>query len=101
MEDTLGGRLAHARDSAGLSLEKVARAVGLHAATINYWEADRAEPSMQSVEALARVLNVSTLWLLTGFGDGPDDSGPEPMPLPLMSRAANRKVQRRPRQPRG
>ncbi len=101
MEDTLGGRLAHARDSAGLTLEKVARAMGLHAATINYWEADRAEPSTESIEGLAKVLRVSPLWLMTGFGDGPEDGEADPPPLPVMSKAVNRKVARRPRLPRG
>lgn len=97
MEDTLGGRLAHARDSAGLTLEKVARAMGLHAATINYWEADRAAPSTESIEGLAKVLKVSSLWLMTGFGHGPDDGEPDPLPLPMMSRATNRKVLKRSR----
>ena len=96
MEDTLGGRLAHARDSAGLTLEKVAREMNLHPATINYWEADRAAPSPESLERLAGVLGVSTLWLKTGFGNGPENHPlPEDVPAPVMSRAVNRKATRR------
>lgn len=86
MDDTLGGRMAHARDSAGLSLEKVARAMNLHAATINYWEADRAAPSRDAVEALAQVLHVSPLWLTTGFGSGPDEQAADPLAAGFRSR---------------
>ena len=97
MEDTLGGRLAHARDDAGMSLEKLARAVNMHPATINYWEADRAAPSAESLEALAKALNVSTLWLKTGFGNGPDEIRIEPMPIPAFSKRNRRKPPRLPK----
>lgn len=96
MEDTLGGRLAHARDSAGLTLEKVAREMNLHPATINYWEADRAAPSSDSLEKLAAILGVSALWLKTGFGNGPEDAiTSDDLPSPAVSRAITRRNFRR------
>ncbi len=94
LDDTLGGRLSHARDSAGLTLEALARGMNMHSATIRYWEADRAAPSLASVRKLAALLGVSTLWLLTGDGEGPGHGCPETALLPLISRDFSRKLNR-------
>ncbi|MBB4064891.1 helix-turn-helix domain-containing protein [Gellertiella hungarica] len=96
-DDTLGGRLSHARDCAGLTLEAVARGVDMHSATIRYWEADRAAPSLASIRKLAAILGVSQLWLLTGEGEGPGHGCPDTPILPLVSRDFSRKLHRRPR----
>nr|WP_316654257.1 helix-turn-helix transcriptional regulator [uncultured Gellertiella sp.] len=96
-DDTLGGRLTLARDYARMTLAMVARQMDVHAATLNYWEADRAAPNLQSLKKLAAILSVSPIWLLTGEGDGPGDHLAEPLTLPLVSRNAIRKVTRRPR----
>lgn len=94
LDNTLGGRLSHARDSAGMTLEAVARAMNMHSATIRYWEADRAEPSLGTLRRLAAVLGVSKLWLLTGDGEGPGHGCVETPILSLVSRDFSRKLQR-------
>lgn len=94
LDDTLGGRLSHARDSAGLTLEAVARAMNMHSATIRYWEADRAAPTHATVRKLAAVLGVSQLWLLTGDGEGPGHGCPDGPLLTLVSRDFSRKLHR-------
>lgn len=94
LDDTLGGRLSHARDAAGMTLEAVAREMNLHSATIRYWEADRAAPSHGALRKLAAILGVSQLWLLTGDGEGPGHGCPDTPLLPLVSRDFSRKLQR-------
>ncbi len=94
LDDTLGGRLSHARDARGMTLEAVAREMNMHSATIRYWEADRAAPSHGALRKLAAILGVSQLWLLTGDGEGPGHGCPEGNLLPLVSRDFSRKLHR-------
>lgn len=96
-EDTLGGRLTHARDAAALSLARVAKHMDIHPATLNYWEADRAAPALTTLRRLAAVLGVSPVWLLTGTGNGPGRKGIDHLPMQLMSRHVGRKTHRTPR----
>lgn len=96
-ENTLGGRLIHARDTAALSLAKVAKQMDIHPATLNYWEADRAAPALPTLRRLAAILGVSPVWLLTGCGEGPGDRNAEAVPLALVSRHVGRKAHRTPR----
>lgn len=78
--DTLGGRISRARDALGLSVSLVARRVGVKAATLQAWENDRSEPSVERLSLLAGVLEVPLVWLLHGVGDAPvDDIGPDPL----------------------
>lgn len=93
-DDTLGGRLTLARDAAGMTLEMVAHRMGIHAATLHYWEADRAAPDLIPLRKLAAILGVSPMWLLTGMGEGPDSVADV---LPLVSRRFNRKILRKPK----
>lgn len=74
-DDTLGGRISLARDTVGLTMEEVARTIGVEADTLRYWENDQAEPGVNRLSMLAGVLQVSLSWLLSGFGDGPDWAG--------------------------
>ena len=46
-DDTLGGRLLAARESAGLSLNTAAERLGVAPLTLRNWECDRAEPTAQ------------------------------------------------------
>lgn len=70
-DDTLGGRLSTARDSAGLALADVANRIGVRKESLLSWEADRAEPRSAKLVDLAGILGVSPMWLLTGLGSGP------------------------------
>lgn len=71
-DDTLGGRIAEARDRVSLSAEEVASRIGVTTETFAEWENDRAEPRANKLVTLAGVLGVSPAWLLSGAGDGPD-----------------------------
>lgn len=78
--DTLGGRLSRTRESKGISVATVARRVGVKAKTIQEWESDRSEPSVEHLSLIERVLGVNLVWLLHGVGDAPvDDIGPDPL----------------------
>lgn len=69
--DTLGGRLSRAREALGLSINELARRIGVQASTIKTWESDRAQPRANRLSMLAGVLNVSLSWLLYGVGVAP------------------------------
>lgn len=96
-ENTLGGRLTHARDTAALTLAMVAKRMDIHPATLNYWEADRAAPALSTLRRLAAVLGVSPIWLLTGTGEGPGPKDLDHLPMEMMSRHVGRKTHRTPR----
>ena len=69
--ETLGKRIARARDGAGLSSEQSARRMGVMTATLSNWETDKSEPRVNKLVTLAGMLNVSLTWLVTGKGNGP------------------------------
>lgn len=71
---TFGDRLAAAREALGLSQEALAQRLGVGLETLDAWEADAAEPRANRLQMLAGVLNVSVMWLLTGEGQGVDES---------------------------
>jgi transcriptional regulator with XRE-family HTH domain len=68
---TLGDRLASARDAQGLSAAQLARRVGVKTETLHAWEAGRSGPRPNVLLRLSGMLNVSPTWLLTGTGDSP------------------------------
>lgn len=72
-DDTLGGRLSAARDTAGISPDVLADQLGVPCETLLEWEADRSEPLPTRLLNLAGILGVSPMWLMTGVGVGPDD----------------------------
>ena len=48
--------------------------------TIQEWESDRSEPSVEHLKMIEGVLEVNLVWLLHGVGDAPsDDIGPDPL----------------------
>ena len=58
----------------------LARRVGVRQKTIEQWESDRSEPSVERLSLLAGILNVNLVWLLHGVGDAPaDEIGPDPL----------------------
>lgn len=73
--DTLGGRITHARDLAGLTVEEAASRIGVTTETLSEWETDRSEPRANKVMTLAGVLGVSPAWLISGTGDAPQSQG--------------------------
>ncbi|MFO7853794.1 MAG: helix-turn-helix domain-containing protein [Paracoccaceae bacterium] len=67
---TFGDRLAAAREGLGLTQSQLASRLGVRLASVQNWEADRAEPRANKLQMLAGLLNVSIVWLLTGEGEG-------------------------------
>ncbi|WEX07181.1 helix-turn-helix transcriptional regulator [Chelativorans sp. AA-79] len=70
-EDTLGGRIYHARDAVGLNMEEAARRLGVETETWKAWECDRDAPRANKLVTMAGLLGVSPSWLLAGTGTGP------------------------------
>jgi len=67
---TFGDRLALAREAQNMTVEQLAKRLGLRTETLENWEADRSEPRANRLQMLAGFLNVSMIWLLTGEGEG-------------------------------
>jgi len=72
-DDTLGGRIVHAREAQDLTTSQLARRLGVKTSTLHGWENDRSEPRPNRLLTLAGILNVSPTWLLTGGGTSPTD----------------------------
>lgn len=62
----LGERIAALRRQAGLSQAELARRLRISASAMGMYEQGRREPSVDTLVALARELQVSTDFLLTG-----------------------------------
>jgi transcriptional regulator with XRE-family HTH domain len=73
-DDTLGGRILHAREAAGLDIKEIAARLGVSAKTVTNWESDRAEPRSNKLSTLAGLLGVSPTWLLAGRGASPREA---------------------------
>lgn len=71
--DTMGGRLLRARDGSGMTINELARRLGVQVSTVQAWENDRSQPRANRLNMLAGVLDVSLSWLLHGVGSGPSD----------------------------
>ncbi len=71
---TFGDRVAGAREAAGMTQTQLARRLGVKKATITSWEDDLSEPRANKLSMMAGLLNVSIMWLLTGEGDGMDET---------------------------
>ncbi|WP_180897161.1 helix-turn-helix domain-containing protein [Martelella soudanensis] len=65
-DDTLGGRLLAARESAGLSLDAAAERLGVTPLTLRNWECDRCEPTVERLVRMADILGVRPFWLISG-----------------------------------
>lgn len=72
--DTIGGRIARAREAANLTVAQAARRLGVKTATWQGWENDRAEPRSNKLMMMAGTFGVSPTWLLGGYGDGPTEA---------------------------
>ena len=65
-QQTLGGRIGLSRDARNLTIEQVAKRIGVKVSTLQNWENDRSEPRPSKLQMLAGVLKVPVLWLLAG-----------------------------------
>lgn len=72
--DTIGGRIARAREAAGFTVAQAARRLGVKTVTWQGWENDRSEPRANRLLMMAGALGVSPAWLLGGYGDGPTEA---------------------------
>lgn len=69
--ETLGTRIATARESAAMSQKDMARRMAVAVSTVKNWETDRSEPRSNMLLMLAQLLNVAPTWLLNGSGEAP------------------------------
>lgn len=70
-DDTLGGRISLARETAMLSIEEAASKLGVTPQSWMEWECDRASPESYHMPLITGVLRISLPWLVTGQGLGP------------------------------
>lgn len=62
----LGRRVKYQREALGLSLDLLARSVGINAPLLRQIEVANAEPTLLTLVSLATALGTSTDWLLRG-----------------------------------
>lgn len=63
-DKTLGERIRYARKVRGLTLDAIAREVGVHKSTIQRYEQDEYKnPKLPVIESIARALSVNPGWL--------------------------------------
>ena len=67
IQASMGRRVEVARIAQGLIKAQLASRLGVLTKTIRNWEANRSEPRANKVNALAEILCVSVMWLITGF----------------------------------
>lgn len=95
----LGERIGALRRARGLSQAELARRLKISASAMGMYEQGRREPSAQTLVALARELQVSTDFLLTGQAvTGPDGEILEDVLIRCVD-AADAKLSRRPDRP--
>ena len=64
--EAIGERIFSVREEAGLTLERMAKRVGVSTGAINSWENGHLVPSASSMIALAKKFEFSIDWLLLG-----------------------------------
>lgn len=69
MEDSIGVRIAQAREHQGLTVTALAKALDVRQQTIAAWEAGTATPPAEKLAMLARKVRVSIDYLLLGSGE--------------------------------
>ena len=90
----LGERIAALRRTRGMSQANLAGRLGISASAMGMYEQGRREPSLQTVVDLARELEVSTDFLLTGKSASPE-ADPLPQLLEFCVDTADRKLDAR------
>lgn len=66
--DGLGGRIATARTTAGLTQAQLARTLEVSQAELSRWERGRVEPRLGALTKIAEACGVSIDWLVRGDG---------------------------------
>ncbi|ECA3873159.1 helix-turn-helix domain-containing protein [Salmonella enterica subsp. enterica serovar Abony] len=69
MMSTIGSRIRERRNELGLTQRDVGAAVGRSTGAVTQWEADMTKPNGQNLMRLAKLLNCSPEWLLSGKGE--------------------------------
>jgi transcriptional regulator with XRE-family HTH domain len=64
--DTPGGRIWQARGTLNLTIEDLARRIGVSEQAVSDWERDRSAPDGAMLDRLARHLHVTPDWLTGG-----------------------------------
>jgi transcriptional regulator with XRE-family HTH domain len=72
----IGVRLKELRQRRGLTLENVARPLGVTRSCISQWERGRSAPGAKYFERLSRILETSAGYLMTGMDERPAVSSP-------------------------
>ena len=94
----LGARIATLRRKAGLSQAELASQLQISASAMGMYEQGRREPSGQMLVALARILGVTTDYLLTGT-PAPDQVDSIQQLLLDRVPSADRRLEKRPDRP--
>jgi len=68
----VGERIRQRREQVGLRQRDLAEALQLSAQAVSKWERGQNAPDIGVLPDLARLLGISTDWLLAGFDDAPD-----------------------------
>jgi transcriptional regulator with XRE-family HTH domain len=71
---TIGERLRFARELRRYGVRELARTVGITSAAVTWFEADKGEPTLATLRALAAALRVSVVWLTFGEGLPPEET---------------------------
>ena len=94
----LGTRIAALRREAGMSQAQLAKLLGISPSAMGMYEQGRREPSLHLLGELARVLNVSTDYLITGKPRTDDLETVETL-LAARILGADRRLEERPDRP--
>lgn len=94
----LGARIAALRREAGLSQAQLAEKLRISPSAMGMYEQGRREPSLQILGDMARVLGVSTDYLITGSPSPTDVQTVEQM-LTGRILSADRRLEERPERP--
>lgn len=94
LDNTLGDRIKLARKARGLTLDAVAREVGVHKSTIQRYEKNEyANPKLPVIESIARALAVNPSWL-AGMSSDMNPPGPARYIAATLSDSLSRKLAR-------
>ena len=94
----LGIRIAALRREAGLSQAQLAKQLQISPSAMGMYEQGRREPSLQLLGDIARVLGVSTDYLITG-SPRPEDAATVEQMLTGRILSADRRLEERPDRP--
>lgn len=72
--DTIGSRIKHAREAAGISQEALARSLKINRVSVSNWETESTRPDMDKIPAIALELGTTEAWLSFGQGEAPATS---------------------------